>query len=331
MKLTRILALLLAMLTVVAVFASCGKTDEPETTAAPDTTAAPAVDDTTEPVVPVDGTTEEAAATEAPATEAPATEAAVTDAPTTEVAATTEAPTTATTAKETTTAAPTETTTEAKKAPTDKAEILKVYNDATAKVVSKKVAFSKRRETKERSFEAGILLKAFKGVVYEFMGIGADNAFSKSVAKNDGEYDKYIKKSSLAASDVNDATCTLNSDGSYDITIKIKNGNSYTAGGSGDKYYAPLDKTGISVGSGDKSYYDHKTAQNMYGPISEIAKDAVIDEKYTNATVKATIDKDGNLKKLEVVFDLDVNIDKVKGQSGHATGTTTVNFSDFKW
>jgi hypothetical protein len=323
MKLTRILALVLAVLTVTAVFASCGKTPDPETTAAPDTTAAAGIDDTTAAAIPADDTTAEAAPTEAPATEAPATEA------TTEAAATTEAPTETTTAATTTTT--TEPTTEEKKAPTDKAEILKVYNDATAKVMSKKVAFSKRRETKEGSFDAGLVLKGFKSVVYKFMGIGAENVYTQAVAKNDGSYDHYFKKSTLTTSDINDATCKLNSDGSYDITIKVKSGNSYTAGGSSEKYYAPLDKCGISAGQGDKGYWDHKTAQNMYAALSEVAKDAVVDEKYSNATVKATIDKDGNLTKLDVSFDIDVNIDKVYGQSGHATGSSVVNFSGFKW
>lgn len=319
MKLTRILALILAVLTVTAVFASCGKTPEPETTAAVDTTAAAGVDDTTAEAAPVDATTEEAAVTEAPATEAPATEAETTEAPT----ETTTAPTT--------TEAPTETTTEAKKAPTDKAEILKLYNEATEKVMSKKVAFSKRRETKEGTFDAGLILKGFKDVVYKFMGIGASNVYTQSVAKNDGSYDHYFKKSTLTTGDINDATCKLNSDGSYDVTIKIKNGNSYTAGGSNEQYYAPLDKCGISAGKGDKGYWDHKTAQNMYAALSEVAKDAVVDEKYSNATVKATIDKDGNLTKLDVSFDIDVNIEKVYGQKGHATGSSVVNFSGFKW
>ncbi len=325
MKLTRILALLLAVLTVTAVFASCGKTTEPETTAAADTTAAAGIDDdTTAAAIPADDTTAEEAPTEAP-TEAPATEEA-----TTEAAATTEAPTTTTTTKATTTTT-TEPTTEEKKAPTDKAEILKIYNDATAKVMSKKVAFSKRRETKEGSFDAGLVLQGFKGVVYKFMGIGAENVYTQSVAKNDGSYDHYIKKSTLTTGDINDATCKLNSDGSYDITIKVKNGNSYTAGGSDEKYYAPLDKCGISAGQGDKGYWDHKTAQNMYAALSEVADKAVVDEKYSNATVKATIDKDGNLTKLDVTFDIDVNIDKVYGQKGHATGSSVVNFSGFKW
>ena len=82
MKMTRILALVLSVLTVTAVFASCGKTPEPETTAAADTTAAAGADNTTADVIPADATTEEAAATEAPMTEEATTEAAATTAQT---------------------------------------------------------------------------------------------------------------------------------------------------------------------------------------------------------------------------------------------------------
>ena len=266
---TRLLALVLVAL-MAASFAACGKTPETETTAAPNTTAADV--ETTAAAVPADDTTAaetEAIVTEAPATEAPATEAPTTEAPTTAAPTTTEKPT-ETTTKETTTE---------KKAPTDKAEILKLYNDATAKVASKKPAFSKRRQTAEGVYDAGVALKAVKGVVYKFMGIGDENAYVKDVPKNDGEYSHYFQKSTLTTSDIKDASCTLNSDGSYDVTIKVKDGYSYTEGGSGDKYFAPLDKSGISAGKGDKGYWDHKTAQNVYAAISEVASGAVIDEK----------------------------------------------------
>lgn len=322
-NLTRLMAMTLAVLMAVSL-AACKGGDSETTTAAPDTTAAEPVETTAAPE------TTEAPVTEAPATEAPATEPPATEAPATE-APVTEATTTATTTAATTTAATTEATTAAKTAPTNKAEILKIYNDATAKVASQKPAFTKRRETKEGVYEAGLALKAFKGVVYEFMGIGAENVYNKTVAKKDADYSHYFLKSSLTTSDITDATCKLTSDGGYEITVKLKNGNSYTAGGSGDKYSASLDKSGISVGKGDKGYYDHKTAQNVYSAISEVAKGAVVDEKYTNATVKMTIDKDGNLQKMDVTFGLEFDISKVYGTSGHATGTTTVNFKDFKW
>ena len=158
------------------------------------------------------------------------------------------------------------------------------------------------------------------------MGIGSDNVFEKKVSKGDSEYNHYFLKSNLTTSDISGATCKLNSDGSYSVTINIKDGNSYTAGGSGDKYYAPLDKSGIAAGPGDKGYWDHKTAQNVYAAIGEYYSSVVIDEKYNGATINATIDKDGNLKDMTAKFNLVFDISNILGSSGHATGTTTVTF-----
>ncbi|MBR6314995.1 MAG: hypothetical protein IKR49_10235 [Clostridia bacterium] len=317
MKMTRILALAAAAL-LAATMASCaGKTDTEDTTAA-DTTAAveTAADDTTAAQSILTDDTTEAAPTEADATQEVQTEAVETTKEAETTVTTTEAPTT-------TEAAP--------KAPTDKAEILKLYNDATAKVAQKKVAFSKRRETKEGKYEAGVALNAFKSIVYKFMGIGAENVYTKDVAKGDGDYNHYFQASKLTTSDVSDATCTLGSDGSYSITINVKSGSSHIAGGSGETLNAPLDKSGISAGRDDKGYWDHKTAQNVYDAIDDVASGAVIDESYSNAVVKATVDKDGNLTKLDVSFDIKFDIEKVYGSTGHATGTTIVNFSGFKW
>ena len=327
MKWTRIFALALAAVMALSM-AACGDKDGEQTTAADvDVTGSNAVDLTEEPETLIE---DSLTALESTLETQPApTEAA------TETAATTAAPETTTAAPETTTAATTTTTTTtttaAPKAPTDKAEILKLYNDATAKVASKKVAFSKRRETKEGVYEAGLALKPFKGLVYEFMGIGAENAYTKSVAKNDGDYNHYFLASKLTTGDITDATCTLGSDGSYNITIKVKSGSSHISGGSDSKLNAPIDKSGISAGQGDKGYWDHKTAQNVYAAISSVASGAIVDEQYDNAVVKATIDKDGNLQKLDVSFNITFDIAKVYGASGHATGSTAVSFSGFKW
>ena len=319
-KMTRVLALVFALILTVTMAACGNQPVEPDTTASDvsDTTAAIPEDSTI--AIPADDTTA------LPAEDTTAAPETTTAAPeTTPEATTTAAPTT------TTTTTTTATTTEAAKAPTDKAEILKLYNDATGKVAGKKVAFSKRRETKEGVYDAGIALKSFKGIVYKFMGIGAENAYVKDVAKNDGDYNHYFLASKLTTSDITDATCTLGSDGSYTITIKVKPGSSHIAGGSDKKLYAPLDKSGISAGADDKSYWDHKTAQNVYDAIDDVASGAVIDESYSNAVVKATIDKNGNLTKLDVTFDIVFDIAKVYGSSGHATGTTVVSFSKFKW
>lgn len=325
-KWTRIFALALALI-LTATMAACGnKPAEDDTTAAPidDTTASVDVDGTTA-ALPEDTTAQVDDTTVLPADDTTAAQD-VTDAPETTTAETT----TETTTEATTTTTTQATTTEAG-APTDTKEILKLYNDATAKVASKKVAFSKRRETKEGVYDAGIALKSFKSIVYKFMGIGSENAYTQSVAKNDGNYNHYFLASKLTLNDITDASCTLGTDGSYNVTIKIKSGSSHIAGGSDKRIFAPLDKSGISAGEGDKGYWDHKTAQNVYDAIDDVASGAVIDESYSNAVVKATIDKNGNLTKLDVTFDIVFDISKVYGSSGHATGTTTVSFKDFKW
>ena len=311
MKITRVIALTLAVLMAVSL-AACGKGETVETTAAiaDDTSAVDVI--ATEATEATDDTTAEIVEpieTEAPTEQAPETEVP-TEAPTETTTVTTTA------APETTTAAP-ETTTAAKKAPTDKAEILKIYNDATAKVVNNKIAYKKTRETKEGIYDAGLALrvKAVKDVVYGFMGIGSENVKSYDANKNDANYSKYLMPSTLTPNDIESATATLN-----DIN-----------GGSGEKLYAPLDKSGISAVRDDKGYWDHKTAQNVYDAVQSVASGAVVDEKYSNATIKAHIDPNGNLTKLDVSYDIDFNIDKVYGQSGHATGTTFVSYKDFKW
>ena len=216
--------------------------------------------------------------------------------------------------------------------PLGEGEILGVYNSATAKVLSDKASFSKRRETKVGDFQADIALKTLKDVLCSFVGIGTENVYTKTVEKNDVGYDRfYLQASSLTAADIIDTTGTRDADGNCSVTIWIRNGDSHTSGGSDDQYSAPLDKCGISVGQGDRDYWDHKTAQNLYAALSGISKDAVVDEKYYNAAVRASIDKDGRLTKLDVTFDIDVTMERVYEQSCHLTGSTTVSCSDFKW
>lgn len=295
-KITRAIALALAAW-MAASFAACGKTESPETTASAEPSEVVA---TQEAVL----TTEQAAQSEAAVSE--------------------EEPAESTAAQETTQEPEID-------APADKAEILKLYNDATEKVASRKIAFSKKRETKEGVYEAGVALKTFKSIVYKFMGIGAENAYVKDVPKNDGSYDHYFQKSTLSEADITDAVCTKNADGGFDLVIKVKNGSSSINGGSNEKINAPLDKSAISAGKDDKGYWDHKTAQNVYDAIDDVASGAVIEESYSNAVIKATVDKNGNLTKMDVTFDIAFDISKVYGSSGHATGTTTVSFSGFKW
>ncbi len=225
---------------------------------------------------------------------------------------------------ETTSAEPTT----AAAAPSTTAEVLAYYTQATAKAKSAKPAFAKNRETYNEQFDAGLVLKTFKSLIYKFMGIGADNKYSKTVAK--GEETKFIAKCALSQSDITSAECkTAGTD--YVITIKVKGGSSH-ADKNSYTTTAPIEKSGICAGLDDKDYYDHKAAQNIYDAIGGTFEGAIVDEKYSNAVVTATIDSaTGNLKKLVVTFDIEVSIDKVAGSSASATGTTKVEYKDFKW
>lgn len=220
------------------------------------------------------------------------------------------------------------------KAPSSVAEVLSYYNTATKKAVDKKVLFTKDRTSVEKSYEAGLALNAFKSLVYQFMGVGEDNKYNATVTKEDtvDGYHKFLQASSLSAGNVKNATCT-DKNGIYTITIQLKDGSSSVQGGSVKSAGGTaLDKCGISQGEDDKSYWDHKNAQNVYDAIDDVAASANISESYSNAVVTATIDsKTGNLTNLVVKFDFKFDISNVMGSSGTATGSSTVTMKNFKW
>lgn len=220
------------------------------------------------------------------------------------------------------------------KAPSSVADILKYYNTATKKAVDKKVIFSKERVSVEKSYEAGALLKGFKNLVYQFMGVGEENKYDETVKKEDtvDSYHKFLQASSLTAANVKNATC-VEKNGIYTITIQLKDGSSSVQGGSVKSAGGTaLDKCGIAQGEGDKDYWDHKNAQNVYDAIDDIAGSANISESYSNAVVTATINsKTGNITGLVVKFDFKYDISNVYGSEGTATGSSTVTMKEFKW
>lgn len=304
-KLFRLLALTVAAIMLFSLAACSGSTDE--------TTTAAETEALTEVVSEQESASQDSSAqTEAAVSEPLSPEAAVSEPLSTEAAG--------------------ETTTAAKKElPKTTEEILALYNASSAALVKNKVAFSKTRETKEGTYDAGIALRTFKGLVYQFMGIGSDNIYTKDVAKNDDSYEKYAKASTLGIGDIKSAT-VKESGTNYIVTINIKDGSSSVTEGGSIKINAPLDKSGISAGKDDKDYYDHKTAQNVYDAIDDVASGATIVEKYSNAVLVATIDSaTGNIIGITVTFDIEYSLDHVMGSSGNATGTSTVIFKNFKW
>ncbi len=290
----KILAIMLAVAMLFS-FAACGGNNEPETTTAPEVTdevtQAPVEnsDAVVDPSAPVEGgdTVVDPSAPVAP------TEPAITA------------------------------------APTEVADIIALYNNTINAAYDAKVGFNKVRYTDNEALNAGALLKMFGDLVYSFMGIGAENKYTMDVTKGKWESDvphHYLRKSTLSAADVTNATCT-EANGKYTIVLNVKGGTS-KASKSESWTKAPIDKCGICVGDADKSYFDHKTAPVIYSAIGEVVKSAVISESYNNAVVKAEIDgATGHLISLTVEFDISVVIDAAGG--GNATGKTHVFYKNF--
>ena len=216
--------------------------------------------------------------------------------------------------------------------PTGVAQIVSYYNTATAKVAAKKAPFSKSRTTVEKTYEAGLPLKASKGLVNKFMGVGDENKFTKSVTSADADsYHKYFQASKLTASDVTKATCTK-SGNNYTITLNIKNGSSSVKGGKVvSSNNSPLDRSGLACGDKDKDYWDHKTAENVMSAISDVAGSANISESYSNAVITAVVNAStGNLVSLTAKFDFKFELSNIMGSSGKSTASSTVSMTGFK-
>lgn len=296
----KILALMLAFAMLLS-FAACGGNTEEETTT---TTVAEEVTDEAVTDAPVDSTDA------APVEGSNADPSAAADESTTEAGTTVPA---------------------IEKAPETTEEIIALYNKTINDAYAKKVGFNKVRYTDNETLNAGFLLKTFGDLIYQFMGIGAENKYTKDVVKGQWESDvphHYLRKSTLSAADVTAAKCT-EANGKYTIVLNVKPGNSKAS--KTEKYNnSPIDKCGICVGDADKSYFDHKTAPVIYSAIGEVLSSAVIDESYNNAVVKAVIDSaTGNLVSLTVEYDINVVIDAAGG--GNATGTTHIFYKNFKY
>ncbi len=306
----KILAILLAAAMLFA-FAACGEdatTDETTTT-----TAADVAEEITEAVDPAQ--TEESLPADA----------------TTAVDASAESTEAASAADESTTAA--ETTAAVAAAPTTTAEIITLYNNAVNSAYNAKAGFEKERSADNENLKTSGALGAFKDLVYQFMGIGAENKYTETVAKGKWDSDlphHYLRKSTLTAADVTNATCA-EKNGQYTVVLSVKGGSS--KGSESEKYTnAPIDKCGICVGDEDKGYYDHKTGPVIYDALDDIYGSAVIEEKYDNAKVTAVIDAaTGNLVKLTVEYDITCTIDVGIVGSGNASGTAHILYKNFKY
>lgn len=241
--------------------------------------------------------------------------------------------TSTTTAKKTTTTKKATTTTKSTTAlKLTTAQIIGNYNNAVNKAVSSKAGYTKVRSTTLNSLEGGALLnnKTVKGAVSDFLGVG-----SKTSTNTKGKAE-LMSAAALKSGDVSNASYTL-SGGNYTYTLTLSGGSS-SASKSGTSNSSPVDRSGILVGSGDKSAYDHKCAENLYTAINNTSGASVesITEKTSNIKIVAVVNaSSGKLSSLNVTFDYAVSLTNTKYlitiKKANGTASTSVKYSDFKW
>ena len=214
-------------------------------------------------------------------------------------------------------------------------KVLEFYKLATAEVVTVKPGYTKTRSAELGGYEAGAVLEAFKGEVFKFLGIGAENKFEAVVAKGTNTTDDncgdFLRQSTLTTADITSAKASKSGD-IVTVTIGIKDGASQTEGGKNAKNNSPIDKTGICAGDTDRSGFDHKTALITYDALDDIAGSLTMYEKSTNGKVVAKINmKTFEIQELVISWDASADISKVYGSSATLSATTTVKYAKFGW
>ncbi len=105
--------------------------------------------------------------------------------------------------------------------PTEKADIVALFNEATKAAATAKPGYKKTVTTELQNLEMGAIgkLNAVRDAVGSFLGEGTETI---SVVK--GKASNEIKTSTLTAADVTNATCKLSADGKYyEVTLTVKN------------------------------------------------------------------------------------------------------------
>lgn len=263
--------------------------------------------------------------TQAPSTTEPTTEETTTKPTTTQKPTTTIKPTTtkkATTTKKKTTTTKKSTTTKKKvTAPTQKADIVKLYNSAASAASSAKPGYKKSVNTVLSNLNMGALAKigAVRDTVGNFMGEG-----SSSTTVSKGTFDgKSLVKSGLKDSDVTAATCKLSSDGKYyELTLTVKNETNPLKGSS-------------ALGRFTK---DYKDVDEIKSGLSEAgASVESLTVSTTSVTITAKINASNNrFVSLKHSIKMSATLNNVKysiAKVNKATADleTTVNYTDFKY
>lgn len=209
--------------------------------------------------------------------------------------------------------------TEAPVAPTSVADIVALYNEATAKAVSAKPGYKKTVTTELQNLDMGAIgkLDMVRDAVGSFLGEGTETV---TVAK--GKASSEIVKSTLSASDVSSATCKLSADGKYyEVTINVKSETNPLKGKS----------------SLNKFTNDYKDINEMHeGLASEGASAETITCKTTEAKIVAKIAvADKSFSALKYTIKIDTVLDKVNYvltiKQGSGVIYTVVDFANFAY
>lgn len=304
----------------VASLVACNGNKEPETTTAAssttveEVTTAPAAEET---VTEAETTAEPTTESTTESTTEPSTAEPTTVKPTTTKATTTKP---VTTKKPATTAKPT-TTKKAVTAPTSKADIIKLYNDATAVAASAKPGYKKSTVTTLSNVEMGALSKieVVRGAVGDFLGEGS-NSSTVSKGKFDG---KSLVKSSLKAADAKSATCKLSDDGKYYIvTITLVNETN-------------PQKNGSALCKVTKDFKDINEIQAGLADVGASVNSLTVNT--TSVVVNAKIRVDNNrFESLNHTIKMKATLKGVKysivrGVNASANMETKVSYSNFKY
>lgn len=302
-------------------FSAAACNSETDTDVTTQTTAAVQEESTTLPQTEAQPVTD-AQVTEEETTQPETTQAETQPLTEKETEATTAQPTTeppATTKAAQTTAAPT--TEKQVVAPSAKADIVKLYNEATIAASQSKPGYSKSTETVLSNLSMGALSKisVVRDAIGGFLGEGKSTATVKK-----GSFDgSSLVKSTLKESDVTSATCKLSADKKYYIvTINVKSETNPS-------------KSNSALGRFTK---DYKDVSEIKQGLSEVGASVGTTTLTTNGvTINAKISVDGNrfeslthtIKMSAVMSNVKYSFAKVAKAT--ASLSTTVKYTSFKY
>lgn len=214
--------------------------------------------------------------------------------------------------------------------PTTKAQILQFYTDALTGAVDRKLSFAKRYKSSSDKFNLSPALSPFKSRLREYTGVDQEieDATVTSQTGLADTYARYLLRPSLTQSDVRYASCRCIRGGLYRIELRLRDGESRVAPGI-NEYASALDKCGVTAGKKTDTFFDHKSAQNVYEMVRGYAPDVRIREQHSNVLIVAVFRPDGTPVQLNVRFDTSYEIKGVLDVGCTAKGTTKIRFVQF--